>query len=273
MGIKEPTLSINEKSNVSRLHQALVDKLKSEGYIRTQGVEEAFRTVPRQVFLPGVPIDKVYSDEAIPTKFLNDLPISSSSQPTIMAVMLEQLGLEPGHRVLEIGAGTGYNAALMAHIVGNTGQVVTIDIDQDLVIRAREYVSAAGFSRVEVVCGDGGLGYPSAAPYDRVILTVGAWDIAPAWREQLKPTGRLDQPPPADNPMDSLPFDLFLRSFGPDETLPQRLIGHIAAWDAAGRLSSEGLRIRAYPKDTDYVPSANEHVVVKQWTQLVLDWQ
>src|SRR2546428_12794983 len=101
-------------------HQALVDSLKASGCIRTPLVEAAFRAVPRHLFLPGTPLDLVYSDEAIPTKRFDGATVSSSSQPAIMAFMLEQLQLEPGHRVLEVGAGTGYNAALMGHIVGET---------------------------------------------------------------------------------------------------------------------------------------------------------
>src|SRR5581483_5459570 len=108
-----------------------------------------------------------------------------------MAIMLEQLQLKPGLRVLEIGAGTGYNAALMAHIVGETGQVITIDIDEDIVYNARLHLVTAGFERVQVICADGGAGYAHAAPYDRIILTVGASDITPAWRDQMKPNGRL----------------------------------------------------------------------------------
>ncbi len=79
----------------------------------------------------------------------------------------------------------------MAQIVGATGQVITIDIDEDIVEGAREHLAAAGYDRVRVIYGDGGLGYADAAPYDRIILTVGANDILPAWREQLKPEGRL----------------------------------------------------------------------------------
>ena len=415
----------DDSSDASALHQALVDKLKSEGHIRTPCVEAAFRAVPRHLFLPGVALDGVYRDEVIIIKRLNGLPVSTSSQPAIMAIMLEQLQLEPDHRVLEIGAGSGYNAALMAHIVGDTGQVITVDIDEDIVENAREHLAAAGFGQVQVVCSDGGFGYPSAAPYDRIILTVGAWDIAPAWREQLKPGGRLllpleirgpqvsvafeqadshlesvsvvgcafmmlrgafagpegtivqlgpepglylhlsvddhglvdaeaiyklltgpsrdwptkvqitprelfgglllwlvtrepnpcglsaegelaergivptlfglpgklcgtvgllgeaslcvlmrppDQPLSTEQPNDSPPFELFVRSFGPDDTLAHRLIEQVTVWDAAGRPSTKGLRIRAYSKDTDYIPSTNESVVVKRWTRLVLDW-
>ena len=178
-------------SEIQTLHQQLVDKVKAAGYITSPRVEEAFRTVPRHLFLPHVPVEEVYQDRPIMTKMIDGQYVSSSSQPTIMAIMLEQLDLQPGQRVLEIGAGTGYNAALMAHIVGETGQVVTIDIDEDIVEGARTHLTTAGYERVQVICADGGLGYPDAAPYDRIILTVSSADITPAWREQLRPDGRL----------------------------------------------------------------------------------
>jgi protein-L-isoaspartate(D-aspartate) O-methyltransferase len=111
-----------------------------------------------------------------------------------MAIMLEQLDVRRGHRVLEIGAGTGYNAALLAHIVGAGGRVTAIDIDDDIVAAAREHLDAAGVSHVRVFRGDGWDGDPGGAPYDRIILTVGAADISPAWRAQLAPAGRLVLP-------------------------------------------------------------------------------
>src|SRR5689334_7832237 len=99
------------------LQHSLVEYLKQGGHLPSPSVEAAFRAVPRHLFLPDLELEKVYQDEAIPTKLQDEIPISSSSQPTIMAIMLEQLRLKPGQRVLEIGAGTGYNAALIAHIV------------------------------------------------------------------------------------------------------------------------------------------------------------
>src|SRR5207237_757611 len=84
----------------------------------------------------------------------------------------------PGQRVLEIGAGTGYNAALMQHIVGAPGAVISVDIDADLAARAREHLASAGYPDVTVVAADGADGYPPGAPYDRVIATVGVSDLA-----------------------------------------------------------------------------------------------
>ncbi len=195
-----------KEPDITALHQALIDQVKSNGHIHTARVEAAFRAIPRHLFLPDKPSAEVYRDQAIAIQSINGQVVSSSSQPTIMAIMLEQLQLQPGQRVLEIGTGTGYNAALMAHIVGTTGEVVTIDIDEDIVEAARKHLTNAGFGDVHVICADGGLGYPDAAPYDRIILTVNAADITPAWRTQLKPQGRLLLPLVLRGPQASIAF-------------------------------------------------------------------
>ncbi len=177
------------------LRQALVTHLKEQVHIGDRRILAAFRAVPRHCFVTHVSIEEAYRDQAISTKKLDSgVSISSASQPAIMAVMLEQLDLQPGHRVMEIGAGTGYNAALMSHLVGKRGHVVTIDFDEDIVSDARQHLAATGIENVDVIQRDGGQGFPDGAPFDRIILTVGAWDIAPTWREQLAPAGRLVLP-------------------------------------------------------------------------------
>jgi len=187
---------------------ALVDHMLAVGVITRPEVAAAFRAVPRHLFLPNLPAEEVYRDEAIPTKLADGRAISSSSQPAMMAIMLEQLDLAPGQRVLEIGAGTGYNAALLGHLVGPTGRVVTLDIDDDLASAARDHLAAASSTNVQVICADGGQGYAPGAPYDRLILTAGAWDITPAWYEQLNPGGRLVLPLQlSSGPQQSIAFD------------------------------------------------------------------
>jgi len=204
--MKELPLDQNN-NNIHVLNQALVHELKSMGCIQTPRVEAAFQAVLRHRFLPETPLEEVYSNRVILTKQdQNGQWISSSSEPAIMAIMLEQLDLEPGQKVLEIGAGTGYNAALMAHIVGETGQVVTIDIDDDVVDAAQAHLLSAGFDHVQVICADGGYGYKDVAPFDRIILTVGVSDIAPAWWEQLKPEGRMVLPLMLKGAMKSVAF-------------------------------------------------------------------
>ena len=174
-----------------RLRDALVDGLVADGRIVSPEVARAFRTVPRHLFLPHLPVDEAYRDEAVATKWQDGVAVSSASQPSMMAIMLEQLAVRPGHRVLEIGAGTGYNAALMAELVAPGGSVVAVDIDEDLVTGAATHLTEARAAGVVLHTGDGALGYRPGVPYDRIVLTVGSWDIQPAWWEQLAPGGRL----------------------------------------------------------------------------------
>jgi protein-L-isoaspartate(D-aspartate) O-methyltransferase len=172
----------------------LVESLRASG-LAGAAVSEAFLAVPRHVFLPQELTARAYEDAALVTKSdACGLPLSSSTQPAMMAIMLEQLGLAAGHRVLEIGTGTGYNAALMAEIAGDSGSVVTIDVDPDLVEQARATLAAAGFAGVTVVCGDGARGVPGHAPYDRIIVTAGVWDLPPQWLAQLDAGGRIVAP-------------------------------------------------------------------------------
>ena len=174
-----------------RARTRLVDGLRDSGRLCSAAVEEAFRAVPRHLFLPGVPLARAYADEAVAVQAVDGVTTSSASQPSMMAIMLAQLDLRPGHRVLEVGAGTGYNAALMARLVGPQGRVVAVDIDSDLVEGADLHLAAAGVSDVELVCADGALGYPPGAPYDRIVLTVGSGVLRSEWIAQLAPGGRL----------------------------------------------------------------------------------
>ncbi|KAA9382066.1 methyltransferase domain-containing protein [Microbispora cellulosiformans] len=173
----------------------MVDKLRDWGNVRTGPVEAATRAVPRHVFVPSVTLEQAYGlDSVVTHRDENGRAISSASDPGVVGAMLEQLDARPGHRILEIGAGTGYNAALLAELAGPTGQVTTVDIGAGIAAGARRGLGAAGYDRVRVVHGDGEAGHPEHAPYDRIIVTAGAWDVPPAWREQLAPNGRLVVP-------------------------------------------------------------------------------
>lgn len=173
----------------------MTDELISRGSILTSSVEAAFRAVPRHLFIPEVGPGRAYRNEVVPIGTpQRGERASSASQPSIVAWMLEGLRVQPGERVLEVGSGSGYNAALLAHLVGEEGRVVTVELEAGLAHRARKSLARAGFGGVEVIHADGGLGHPGGAPYDRIVVTAAAPDIAPAWREQLTPAGRLALP-------------------------------------------------------------------------------
>jgi protein-L-isoaspartate(D-aspartate) O-methyltransferase len=180
---------------LARMRERLATRVIAAHRIGSERVAAALHAVPRHVFLPEQRPEAAYRDDAIVTKRDEaGQPISSSSQPAIMAIMLDQLDLAPGHRVLEIGAGTGYNAALISHIVGPTGQVTSVDIDPELVAAAREHLASAGFGDVTVVVADGAGGDPEHAPYDRIIASVGVSDLAPAWLAQAAASARIVVP-------------------------------------------------------------------------------
>ncbi len=187
-------LEPHDEQRSRELRATLVARLQAQGMLTHTATARAFLRVPRERFLPGVDLDHVYRDEAIITKREGGVNLSSSSQPTIMARMLEMLHVQPGMRVLEIGAGTGYNAALLHDLVGDSGRVVSIDIDEEVAGWARSRLDAAGFGAVEVIAADGADGWPDGSPWDAIIVTVGVPDIAVAWVEQLVSGGRLVLP-------------------------------------------------------------------------------
>jgi len=175
----------------AKLREAMVFQLITRGAVRSAAVAEAFRKVPRHFFVPAVSLREAYADQVIQTKAEGGEPMSTLSQPTAIATMLEQLELLPGMRALEIGAGSGYNAALLAEIVEGKGAAVTsVDIDPDMVGRARRALAASGYDSVEVRQGDG-FTFTTERPVDRIELSVESPCISPAWVKSLLPGGLL----------------------------------------------------------------------------------
>jgi protein-L-isoaspartate(D-aspartate) O-methyltransferase len=184
---------------MTRAHrQQLVRRMEAESAIRSAPVRNAFLDIPREIFIPDVAqrlgIGAVYRDEAYPIK-TDDRgeAISSSSQPQIMALMLEELRISPGHRVWEIGTGTGWNAALLSALTGAKGRVTSIELDPELATQARRSIRAAG-QRATVVVGDGQRGWWTNAPYDRIIATASSLDVPRSFLQQLKQGGLLVLP-------------------------------------------------------------------------------
>jgi protein-L-isoaspartate(D-aspartate) O-methyltransferase len=180
-----------------------VADLERRGAIRSPAVRRAFTKVPRERFVPEVAeregLGRVYADEALVTRTdTRGRPLSSSSQPTIMAEMLEHLDLAPGLRVLEVGTGTGYNAALLAELVGRQGHVTSVELEPDLAARAEAALEGLGYT-VEVVVGDartvvGDARTVAPARYDRVIVTAAADSVPRSWRDALVDGGLIELP-------------------------------------------------------------------------------
>lgn len=176
---------------------------------------EAFATVPRHLFVPYYFVGATggyerrwgehpdprrrdrwlrgaYADIPLATRVRDGELVSSSSQPSLMARMLTELRIRDGDRVLEIGAGTGYNAALLAHRLG-ADHVTTVDIDPEITETARRHLAAAGYHPA-VVTGDGARGCPQRAPYDRIIATCTLASVPRAWLAQCAPGARILTP-------------------------------------------------------------------------------
>ncbi|WP_416979087.1 methyltransferase, FxLD system [Streptomyces sp. T028] len=177
------------------LRDTMVQQLIELGAARSPRVVAAFRSVPRHLAAPDEDMAKVYEPEqaAITKTDANGTHISSVSAPRIQAMQIEQADVQPGMSVLEIGSG-GVNAAYLAELVGEQGHVVTMDIDADVTSRAKEFLKATAYRNVTVITADGENGVPAHAPYDRIIVTVQAADIPPAWIHQLTEGGRLVVP-------------------------------------------------------------------------------
>lgn len=187
MGSEEST------EEAERLRAELVEDLVADGTIKTEAVRNAFRAVPRHLFVPEASLADAYARFAVTTRTdERGQATSSVSDPHIQAVMLELADIEPGMSVLEIGSG-GYNAALIQELVSATGSVLSVDIDAVVVDRARKFLDEAGYEMVTVVQADAENPVPGA-PFDRILVTAGAWDIPPSWREQLAEGGRLIVP-------------------------------------------------------------------------------
>ncbi|AOS63352.1 methyltransferase domain-containing protein [Actinoalloteichus hymeniacidonis] len=189
------------------IREKFVSDLVSAGHLADPAWSAAFRAIPREVFVddfsvasPGsaalmpIKIDDpgrlahVYSDTTLVTELDADgTPVSSSTAPGLMALMLAALDVQDGHRVLEIGTGTGYNAALVSHRLG-AESVVSIDIDPDLVTAARTRLATLGLKPL-LVAGDGAAGVPGQEPFDRLITTCGLDHIPAAWLRQVRPGG------------------------------------------------------------------------------------
>jgi len=151
--------------------------------VRDARVLAAMRTIPRHEFVPVEERRGAYEDHPLPIGYGQTI-----SQPYIVAKMTELVATKPEHRVLEVGTGSGYQAAVLSPLVK---EVYTIEIVQPLGESARERLTRLGYKNVEVRVGDGYNGWPEKAPFDGIVVTAGAPHVPPALIEQLKPGGRM----------------------------------------------------------------------------------
>jgi protein-L-isoaspartate(D-aspartate) O-methyltransferase len=174
----------------------LLDRYRKAKYVKNDQAAAAFLKVPRELFLPESQIQWAYSDRPLPLMSTGQ----TISAPHMTVMILEYLDLKPGLKILEVGAGSGYQAALIAAIVASpddskSGHVYSIEIVSDLVPFARNNLKQAGFNKVvTVIEGDGTLGYPEKAPYDRIILTAAGPRVPPPLLSQLRIGGSLVMP-------------------------------------------------------------------------------
>ncbi len=161
----------------------MVKDLEEEG-IRDRRVLKAMESIPRHEFVQEDLEIEAYSNVPLPIGYGQTI-----SQPYTIAFMLEALELNKGNKVLEIGTGSGYNASLIAEIVGKEGRVYTIEIIPELVEIAKRNIGRLGIKNIKVIQGDGSIGYEKEKPYDRIIITAGAPKIPEALVKQLKMRG------------------------------------------------------------------------------------
>ena len=178
---------------MTKEYEKLISELVAEGYLKSPALIAAFRAVDRRDFVPRAVAKEAYGNYPLPIGYGQTI-----SQPLTVAFMLEHLAPEPGEHILEIGAGSGWQTALLAHAVGPNGRVVAVERVLELAKDAEVNLAPYGFVKkgiVKIVTGDGSRGYASDAPYDKIIAAAAAaHDIPRIWHEELRPGGRIVTP-------------------------------------------------------------------------------
>lgn len=167
----------------------LLDRLEQAGRYSDPRIREAFEQHPRWSFLPP---DK----RGEPRAAIQDKPVAigdnqTISAPHMVAILLDRAELDPGQRCLEVGAGSGWLAVVASELIGHDGRFVGVEIVPELAELARDNVRQAGVDNVEIVTGDGGIGYPEGGPYDRIIVSAAAPDIPDPLVDQLAVGGQM----------------------------------------------------------------------------------
>jgi protein-L-isoaspartate(D-aspartate) O-methyltransferase len=181
----DPTPAIDTPSDAAARREMVAQQLRARDIV-DERVLSAMATVPRHRFVPAAERASAYGDHALPIGHGQTI-----SQPYIVALMTQLLGLRGGERVLEIGTGSGYQAAILGLLAG---EVYSIEIDPLLAEQARAALAAVGARNVHVRAGDGFYGWPEAAPFDALIITAATPRLPDALRDQLREGGRVVVP-------------------------------------------------------------------------------
>lgn len=183
----------------------MVDRLSAGGWLRAGSVKDAMLAIDRELFFPKGAAHLAYEDIAYPVGYGQTI-----SAPAVVAFMLEQLFLERGMRVLEVGTGTGYNTALLSHIVGEKGSIISFEVVPELTALAEKNLKARPLpANTELHTGDASCGFEPGAPYDRIIATAAmpCLDAGHPMARQLKPDGRIVAPVGSRFGQDLMVFD------------------------------------------------------------------
>ena len=177
----------SDSSSWEDKRKKLVKHLKNAAYLNKPEVIKAVGSVPRHKFVPEPHRAQSYADHPLPIGYGQTI-----SAPHMVSLMAEKLDLEKGQKVLEVGGGSGYHAAVIGTIIGEAGHVYSVEIIPELVKWAKKAIKDVGLSdRVSVILGDGSAGYPDEAPYDRIFVACAAPDLPPPLAQQLKEGGRM----------------------------------------------------------------------------------
>jgi len=170
-------------------NELLVKHLISVGALKTPSIIEAFKKTPRHLFVRKDYLSHAYDDIPLPT-----YQGQTISQPYTVAIMTEALNPKIGEKILEIGAGSGYQASLIGRCIGSKGKLITIELESDLVEISKKNIKKVKLKNVLIINGDGKLGYPKEAPYDKCIITAACDEIPKPIIDQIKVGGRIVAP-------------------------------------------------------------------------------
>lgn len=174
---------------MGKTNEELVEEMKRKGNLTSGRVEDAFLETPRELFVPENYRDRAYADR----------PLSigegqTISQPSVVAKMTQWLGPEKGDKILEVGAGSGWQAAILPHLVGSSGRVYTVERKEKLAEKAEKNMDKLDIDNVDVVVGDGSTGLEEHAPYDGIMCTAACPEVPEEWGKQMKEGGRTVAP-------------------------------------------------------------------------------